>query len=78
MEEKEAALRAEALAASACLDAIGAHLDAHFLFNALHTLTALVKFRPALAEDAIEQLGDILRYTLREDGRELVGLRRGI
>lgn len=71
-EKEKLALRAEALAASACLDAIRARLNPHFLFNALHTLTALVKFRPALAEDAIERLGDILRYTLREDGRELV------
>jgi len=32
----------------------------------------LVKFRPAIAEGAIERLGDMLRYALKEDGRELV------
>jgi LytS/YehU family sensor histidine kinase len=31
-----------------------------------------VKFNPPLAESAIERLGDMLRYTLKEDTRELV------
>jgi len=73
LHEKETlAARAEALAAAARLDAIRARLNPHFLFNALHTLSALVKFRPDLAEDAVERLGDMLRYTLKEEGRELV------
>lgn len=74
LHEKETlAVRAEALAAAARLDAIRARLNPHFLFNALHTLAALVKFRPAMAEGAaIERLGDMLRYTLKEDVRELV------
>jgi len=73
LQEKETiAARAEALAAAARLDAIRARLNPHFLFNALHTLAALVKFRPTMAETAIERLGDMLRYTLKEDGRELV------
>jgi sensor histidine kinase YesM len=73
LHEKETlAARAEALASAARLDAVRARLNPHFLFNALHTLAALMKFRPALAEGAIERLGDMLRYTLKEDGRELV------
>lgn len=73
LHEKETlAVRAEGLAAAARLDAVRARLNPHFLFNALHTLAALVKFRPAMAECAIERLGDMLRYTLKEDGRELV------
>jgi len=35
-------------------------------------LAALVKFRPNMAEGAIERLEDMLRYSLKEDGRELV------
>jgi histidine kinase/histidine kinase/DNA gyrase B/HSP90-like ATPase len=66
------AARAEVLAAAARLDAIRARLNPHFLFNALHTLAALVKFHPGLAESAIQRLGDMLRYALKEDGRELV------
>src|SRR5215831_8699611 len=73
LHEKETlAARAEALASAARLDAVRARLNPHFLFNALHTLAALVKFRPAMAEGAIERVGDMLRYTLKEDGRELV------
>jgi hypothetical protein len=71
-EKETLAARAEALAAEARLDAIRSRLNPHFLFNALHTLAALVKFQPAMAENAIERLGDMLRYTLKEDGRELV------
>jgi len=73
LHEKETlAIRAEALAVAARLDALRARLNPHFLFNALHSLAALVKFRPAMAEGAIERLGDMLRYALKEDGRELV------
>src|SRR5437588_9813648 len=73
LHEKETlAARAEALASRARLEAVRARLNPHFLFNALHTLTALVKFRPALAESAIERLGDMLRYTLKEAGRGMV------
>ena len=73
LHEKEMlAARVETLATAARLDALRARLNPHFLFNALHTLAALVKFRPSIAESAIERLGDMLRYTLKEDGRELV------
>lgn len=73
LREKEAlAARAEALATAARLDALRARLNPHFLFNALHTLDALVKFRPEMAEGAIERLGDMLRYALKEDGRDVV------
>ena len=73
LHDKETlAARAEALASTARLDAIRARLNPHFLFNALHTVAALVKFRPTMVEGAIERLGDMLRYALKEDGRELV------
>jgi len=73
LHEKETlAARAEALAASARLEALRARLDPHFLFNALHTLTALVRFQPSVAESAIERLGDMLRYALKEDKRGMV------
>ena len=73
LHEKETqAARAEALASAARLEALRARLNPHFLFNALHTLAAVVKFRPTLAESALERLGDMLRYTLKEDRRGLV------
>jgi len=73
LHDKETlAARAEALASAARLDALRARLNPHFLFNALHTLSAVVRFRPALAESAIERLGDMLRYTLKENGSGVV------
>ena len=71
-ENETLAARAEALAAAARLEALRARLNPHFLFNALHTLAAVVKFQPSLAEGAIERLGGMLRYTLKEDGRGMV------
>jgi signal transduction histidine kinase len=67
-EQETQAAQAAALAASARLEALHARLNPHFLFNALHTLAAVVKFRPAAAEGAIERLGDMLRYTLKDGG----------
>jgi two-component system, LytTR family, sensor kinase len=73
LRDKEVqAMKAEALAANARMIAIRARLNPHFLFNALHTLSALAKFKPTLAEGAFERLGDMLRYALREDQRHVV------
>ena len=73
LHEKETlAARAEAFAATARLEALRARLHPHFLFNALHTLNALVKFKPATAEAAIERLGDMLRYALKDNNRDVV------
>jgi two-component system LytT family sensor kinase len=66
--------RANALAAArARLDALRARLHPHFLYNALHGLSALVRHDPDLAEEAIERLGRTLRYVLdrEEDGVSL-------
>ena len=62
----------ERLAAEARLAALRNQLNPHFLFNALHSLSVLVRRDQAAAEVAIEQLGDMLRYTLAEtDGDEV-------
>jgi hypothetical protein len=60
------ALEAEKSLAVARLDALRSRLHPHFLFNALHTVGALVRHDPAEAEGAVEKLGDMLRYTLRD------------
>lgn len=66
------ALRAEGALTAARLDALQSRLHPHFLFNALHTVAALVRQDPAQAEGAIERLGDMLRYTLQESGGDTV------
>jgi sensor histidine kinase YesM len=66
-ENERRALRAEAGLSAARLDALQQRLHPHFLFNALHTVAALVRQDSDQAERAIEKLGDMLRYTLQED-----------
>jgi signal transduction histidine kinase len=69
--ERERAAAAEASRAKAELAALRARIDPHFLFNTLHSLLALVRQDPGRAEEAIEQFGDILRYTFSAgDGTE--------
>src|SRR5262245_13024169 len=63
--EEARAARAEALRAGAELSALRAQLNPHFLFNVLHSTLGMVRRDPALAEAALEGLGDLLRYALR-------------
>jgi signal transduction histidine kinase len=65
-------LQAEKSLALARLDALRSRLHPHFLFNALHTVGALVRHDPAEAESAIEKLGDMLRYSLRDTNGDTV------
>jgi sensor histidine kinase YesM len=64
-EESARAARAELLRASAELAALRSQLNPHFILNTLHTLLGLVRRDPALAEQAVERIGDLLRYGLR-------------
>jgi len=66
------ALQAEKSLAVARLGALRSRLHPHFLFNALHTVGALVRHDPAEAESAVEKLGDMLRYTLRDGESDVV------
>jgi two-component system, LytTR family, sensor kinase len=63
---EQRALLAEAAATAARLEAIRSRLHPHFLFNALHTVTALIRCDAEQAEIAIEKLAAMLRYTLAE------------
>ena len=74
-ESENRALRAEAALVGARLEALRSRLNPHFLFNALHTVGALVREDAARAESAVEKLGDILRQTLSEDAGETVSFR---
>jgi sensor histidine kinase YesM len=71
-EQERRALRAEAGLNLARLDALRSRLHPHFLFNALHTIAALVREDAARTENAIEKLGEMLRYTLRDTPEETV------
>lgn len=73
-EREVAAARAEAAAAQAQLRSVRAQLNPHFLYNALHSLSTLVRRDPAQAEAAVERLGGLLRYALDEGSGEFVHL----
>ena len=69
--------RAETLRARAELQAMRRQLNPHFILNTLHALLGLVRRDPALAEEAVERLGDLLRYAVRveREGIDEVALR---
>lgn len=62
--ERDAVIRAEALRARAELSALRSQMNPHFLFNTLHSITALVRTDPRAVEDALERLALLLRRLL--------------
>jgi two-component system LytT family sensor kinase len=62
------------LAREAQLSALRAQLNPHFLFNCLNSLRALIVQDPARAVTMVTALGDLLRYALASDRRQLVPL----
>jgi hypothetical protein len=62
---------AERLRVQAELTALRAHIDPHFLFNTLHSVSELLEGDPTVARIALEQLAELFRYTLRLDRARL-------
>lgn len=60
--------------AEARYQALQARIRPHFLFNCLNSIAALAADRPAAAEQAIEDLAEILRASLADAGAPLVTL----
>jgi two-component system sensor histidine kinase AlgZ len=56
------------------LNALQARIRPHFLFNSMNTIAALTRSNPLAAEQAVEDLADLFRASLR-DGRQLIPLR---
>jgi len=65
-ESERARAEARVTARDAQLAALNAQLRPHFLFNALHTVGALVHTDPERADRALDELGGLLRYALRK------------
>jgi len=59
--------------AEARLNALQARIRPHFLFNSMNTIAALTRSNPGAAEQAVEDLADLFRASLR-DGRQLIPL----
>jgi Histidine kinase len=70
-ELERARAAAEILARDAQLSALNAQLQPHFLFNALHTVSSLVHDDPDRADLALDELGHLLRYALRESSADV-------
>jgi len=75
-EESERQLRL--LASRAELKALRARINPHFLFNALNAIAGLIQEQPQLADETIEQLAQVFRYTLRKAENEWVRLEEEI
>jgi LytS/YehU family sensor histidine kinase len=60
--------------AEARLQSLRTQLQPHFLFNALNTMSALTETNPKTARRLIEQLGQLLRVSLRHASTPLVTL----
>jgi LytS/YehU family sensor histidine kinase len=61
-----------AIRANGRVRALRAQINPHFLFNALHSVGALVSSDPARADEALECLGDLLRYALGTENEVLL------
>jgi len=66
--------RAEKLAAEARLASLESRLHPHFLFNTLNAISALIPEEPARAEQLVEQLAALLRFSLDAGERHTVRL----
>jgi hypothetical protein len=71
-EAQERALEAQVLARDAELKALRAQVNPHFLFNCLHSISALTSVDAGKAREMCILLADFLRTTLRVGGQEAI------
>ena len=57
-------------------EALKNQLNPHMLFNSLNTLRSLIRETPDKAQDYLQELSRVLRYTLQENESQSVTLRR--
>ncbi len=69
-------LRLETLVKELELKTIKAHINPHFIFNALNSIRALVDENPGRARTAITELSNILRSSMKADMQETTPLER--
>jgi sensor histidine kinase YesM len=75
-ENELKATRLQAQLAQAQLQALKMQLQPHFLFNTLHSISALVHRDPVAADKMLARLGDFLRLTLDSVGAQEVSLQQ--
>lgn len=67
---------AKSLAMEAQLASLESRIHPHFLFNTLNSISALITENPAMAEEMMENLSDLLRYSLDSNSKSLVTLQQ--
>jgi|GEM_PF-5711936 len=77
-EERERALRAEALATEARLTMLANELNPHFLFNAMNSIIGVIGEDPSRAQTMVRQLSGLLRHTLRGPQASTLGAEIGV
>ncbi|HEX4648267.1 MAG TPA: histidine kinase [Steroidobacteraceae bacterium] len=75
-ERDRAATRLESELANARLALLRAQIHPHFLFNTLHSISALIRFDARAAEDMVADLGEILRASFTDLTVQETSLRR--
>ncbi|HEV2715712.1 MAG TPA: histidine kinase, partial [Terriglobales bacterium] len=75
-EGQSKTLQLEAQLSRAELQALKMQLQPHFLFNTLHSISALMHKDPEAARKMITRLGDFLRLTLENSGAQEVTLQQ--
>lgn len=51
------------------IQALQARIRPHFLFNSMNTIASLTRSRPALAEEVVEDLADLFRFSLTDSDK---------
>jgi two-component system sensor histidine kinase AlgZ len=59
----------EQLELTARLDSLRARIRPHFLFNTMNSIASLIMSRPEAAEQAVEDLSELFRFSLQENQR---------
>ena len=77
-ERELQAIRLEKELASARLQTLKSQLQPHFLFNTLHSISALMLTDVDAADRMLTSLSDLLRMSLEDDGTHLTSLTREI
>ncbi|HYE86390.1 MAG TPA: histidine kinase [Vicinamibacterales bacterium] len=69
-EQEQVAQQLRLQSSKSELKALRAQINPHFLFNALNAIASLIHTDPTRADEAVEQLAEVFRYTLRRSDSE--------
>jgi hypothetical protein len=70
IEQEQLAQALQLQSSKSELKALRAQINPHFLFNALNAIASLIHTDPGRADEAVEQLAEVFRYTLRRSDSE--------